>query len=54
MALVPEQDELFPCPQSDDGAKVVIVNDRCHLRSSEGRRLAVVCGTVITKYVTPR
>jgi hypothetical protein len=29
MALVPEQDELFPCPQSNDGAKVVIVNDRC-------------------------
>jgi transposase len=50
MTPVPEQDELFPCPQSDDGAKVVIVNDRCQLRSSEGRRLAVVCGTVITQY----
>lgn len=50
MAPVPEQDELFPCPHSDDGAKVVIVNDRCQLRTREGRRLVVVCGTVIAQY----
>jgi transposase len=40
--------ELFPVPRQLEEA--VVVNDRCQVRSRDGRRLIVVGGTVVAQY----
>ena len=50
MTQLPEQAALFQSPQSDDGGKLVVVNERCQVRSRDGRRLIVVGGAVIAQY----
>ncbi len=42
------QSELFSAPAELD--QVVMINDRCQLRSRDGRRLIVVGGTVVAQY----
>jgi len=50
MSHGPEQAELFALPPSGDGERVVVINDRCQVRSRDGRRLIVVRGTVTAQY----
>jgi transposase len=45
-----EQVELFGPAPGGDGTQVVVINDRCQLRSRDGHRLIVVRGTVIAQY----
>lgn len=48
MGHEPEQGDLFLPPPSD--GQVGVINDRCQVRSRDGRRLIVAHGTVIAQY----
>jgi transposase len=50
MGPLSEQGELFTFPRGDDDGQVVAVNERCQVRSRDGRRLIVVGGMVIAQY----
>ncbi len=48
MADPENQAELFPIPSGPEGVQVI--NDRCLLRTQDGRRLVIVAGIVLTHY----